>query len=241
MHGAKACVHWVRIAGGTGDVDQSSGDTRPLLIANVEHGHDMEDEYHNEELDSDYCSSGNEDDNKLTYVRFKKEDMGKEFKFKLGIEFSSLKEFKDAILEHSVLNGREIIFEKNDKVRVRVRCKQTCDFVALISKVGGSSTYRMKTLVSTNTCGRVFNNKNAKSKWVATKVADRFRSGQGVRFATLKEKLAKYPGEVLPKPRKRLYREVQHYANWFPTWAGGLKFEVTHSMAPQKFVVDLAK
>ncbi|KAJ1429703.1 Transposase, MuDR, plant [Sesbania bispinosa] len=110
--------------------------------------------------------------------------MCRQFKFKLGMEFSSLKEFKDAILEHSVLNGREIIFEKNDKVGARVRCSQTCDFVALVSKVGGSSTYRMKTLNSTHTCGRVFNNKNAKSKWVATKVADRFRSGQGVRPAT---------------------------------------------------------
>ncbi|KAJ1415929.1 Transposase, MuDR, plant [Sesbania bispinosa] len=111
--------------------------------------------------------------------------MCRQFKFKLGMEFSSLKEFKDAILEHSVLNGREIIFEKNDKVRARVRCSQTCDFVALVSKVGGSSTYRMKTLNSTHTCGRVLNNKNAKSKWVATKVADRFRSGQGVRLVDI--------------------------------------------------------
>ncbi|KAJ1397079.1 Transposase, MuDR, plant [Sesbania bispinosa] len=81
------------------------------------------------------------------------------------MEFASLREFKDAILEHFVLNGREVKFVKNDKVRVKLRCKQACEFLALVSKVGGSSTYRMKTLVPTHTCGRVFNNKNAKSKW----------------------------------------------------------------------------
>ncbi|KAJ1434381.1 Zinc finger, CCHC-type superfamily [Sesbania bispinosa] len=101
------------------------------------------------------------------------------------MEFSSLKEFKEAILQHSVLNGREVYFEKNDKLRVRARCKQSCDWLAFVSKVGGSSTYRLKTLFSTHTCGRVFNNKNAKSKWVAKKVADRFRSGQGVRLVDI--------------------------------------------------------
>ncbi|KAJ1390481.1 hypothetical protein SESBI_37382 [Sesbania bispinosa] len=49
----------------------------------------------------------------------------------------------------------------------------------------GSATYRMKTLVDNHTCGRVFNNKNAKSKWVAKAIADKFRSGQNVRLADI--------------------------------------------------------
>ncbi|KAJ1412281.1 Zinc finger, CCHC-type [Sesbania bispinosa] len=74
--------------------------------------------------------------------------MSRKFKFKLGMEFGSLMEFKEAILEHSV---------------------------------GGSATYRVKTLVDNHTRGRVFNNKNAKSKWVAKAIADKFRSGHNVR------------------------------------------------------------
>ncbi|KAJ1416235.1 hypothetical protein SESBI_17409 [Sesbania bispinosa] len=45
------------------------------------------------------------------------------------------------------------------------------------------------------------------------------------RFASLKEKFDKYPGEIMPKPRKRLDWEVEKSANWFPTWAGQHKFE----------------
>ncbi|KAJ1378506.1 Transposase, MuDR, plant [Sesbania bispinosa] len=109
------------------------------------------------------------------------------------MEFGSLMEFKEAILEHFVLTGREIKFEKNDKIRCRVRCKQECDFLALLSKVGGSGTYRVKTLVDNHTCGRVFNNKNAKSKWVAKAIADKFRSGQNVRLADIIGDIRKFP------------------------------------------------
>ncbi|KAJ1442829.1 hypothetical protein SESBI_00712 [Sesbania bispinosa] len=46
----------------------------------------------------------------------------------------------------------------NDSVRCRVKCKHRCNFLALVSKVGGGQTYRMKTLIPRHTCGRVFNN-----------------------------------------------------------------------------------
>lgn len=50
------------------------------------------------------------------------------------------------------------------------------------------------------------------------------------RFAILKEKLAKYPGRVMPKPRRRLDREVENSGNWLATWVGERKFEVTHNI-----------
>ena len=50
--------------------------------------------------------------------------MTKDFKFKLGMEFSSLKDFKQALMEHSVLNGKEVQFVKNDQKRVRAVCKK---------------------------------------------------------------------------------------------------------------------
>lgn len=93
--------------------------------------------------------------------------MCKNYEFKLGMEFGSLVEFKEAILEFSVLNDREIKLVKNDKDRVLVKCKHTCDFKAYVSKVGQSQTFRMNTFNLKHTCGRVFNNCNAISKWVA--------------------------------------------------------------------------
>ena len=60
------------------------------------------------------------------------------------------------------------------------------------------------------------------------------------RFATLREKLNAYPGTVMPKPRKRLDREVGNSGNWLPVWAKGAKFEVTQGFTMEKFVVDLS-
>lgn len=44
--------------------------------------------------------------------------MKKEFKFSLEMKFNSLRQFKEAILEYSVLNGRQIKLKKNDGDRV---------------------------------------------------------------------------------------------------------------------------
>ncbi|WVY90142.1 hypothetical protein V8G54_035656 [Vigna mungo] len=60
------------------------------------------------------------------------------------------------------------------------------------------------------------------------------------RFATLREKAITYPGVVMPRPRKRLDKEIEKSGNWIPTWAGAEKFEVTHGFTMDKFVVDLS-
>ncbi|XP_058784424.1 uncharacterized protein LOC131659227 [Vicia villosa] len=91
-------------------------------------------------------------------------------------------EFKEAIVQWSVLNGREIKFVKNDKVKVRVVCKGNCGFLALVSKVGNKHTYRMKKWLGPHTCGRVLNNTTANSKWIAKTVASRMTSSDGIKL-----------------------------------------------------------
>ena len=44
------------------------------------------------------------------FEKFKKEKLNKNFKFKWGMEFNSLDDFRKAIREWTILNGREIIF-----------------------------------------------------------------------------------------------------------------------------------
>ncbi|WVZ13613.1 hypothetical protein V8G54_011179 [Vigna mungo] len=39
------------------------------------------------------------------------------------------------------------------------------------------------------------------------------------------EKLMTYPGVVMPRPRKKLDKEIEKSGNWIPTWAGAEKFE----------------
>ena len=100
--------------------------------------------------------------------------MTKDFKFKLGMKFCSWKDFKQTLMEHGVLNGKEVQFVKNDQKRVRVVCKKRCGFLIMVSKVVGRQTFQVKTLVGRHKCGRVFRNKNANKDWIAQVLVDKF-------------------------------------------------------------------
>jgi len=43
------------------------------------------------------------------------------------------------------------------------------------------------------------------------------------RFASLRHKCSLYTANVMPKPQKRLDKEIEKSANWIPVWAGGGK------------------
>jgi len=60
--------------------------------------HEIDEEYNSEDLDSDVEGQDN-------FSKYKVHDMCNSFKFKLGMEFCSLKDAKQAIKEHVVLNG----------------------------------------------------------------------------------------------------------------------------------------
>jgi len=96
------------------------------------------------------------------------------------MEFSSLKQFKSAILEHNVLNGNEVKFKKNDARRCRVICKQKekCKYLVLCSRVVRTTTFKIKTLLPKHTCGWAFWNKNANAEWVAKEVFDRMKNNK---------------------------------------------------------------
>ncbi|XP_057452889.1 uncharacterized protein LOC130744744 [Lotus japonicus] len=142
--------------------------------------HIIEDEYESDELMSDVSSSEEDIPSRPRFERFKRELLDKDYKFKLEMEFANTTDFKDAILQHSVLNGKCVEYKKNDKMRVRFVCKhKECGFVAFLSKVSGTATYRIKTLNPNQTCGRTFNNKNAKAKWIAKVVEERMKNTSG--------------------------------------------------------------
>lgn len=84
------------------------------------------------ELDSEANEDSCEDNPVL--IRFNKEEpMINDFTCMVEMEFSSLKKFNKAILEYTVLNGREVRFSKNDNMRCRVVCKHTklCNYIIL--------------------------------------------------------------------------------------------------------------
>ncbi|XP_014523658.1 uncharacterized protein LOC106779953 [Vigna radiata var. radiata] len=136
--------------------------------------HEINEEYNCDELDSDLESDGDGSLKRGNFKKFRQDDMNKDFRFSLGMEFCSLKEFKNALMEHSLLNGKEIKFMKNDLTRVRAECKKKMWLFIMARKVGGKETFRVKTLVGRHRCGRVFGNKNASVNWIAQVLVDRF-------------------------------------------------------------------
>lgn len=52
-----------------------------------------------------------------------------------------------------------------------------------VSKVGGSLTYRLKTLKDVHTCGETYKGTMATSKWVASKLADTMKTNQKISFS----------------------------------------------------------
>ncbi|RYR54856.1 hypothetical protein Ahy_A06g030119 [Arachis hypogaea] len=66
--------------------------------------------YETEDIDN---YEGDSDD----MIKKKKVEMCREYEFKLDLKFKLLFQFKDEINEHALLNGRDIRYKKNDKLR----------------------------------------------------------------------------------------------------------------------------
>lgn len=98
------------------------------------------------------------------YENFRIEQLNEDYEFNIGMEFNSLVEFKDSIIEWSVLNESEVRFVKNDSDKVRVECKAKCGFVGLCEKFGGKHTYIIKRWDEDHTCARVLYNNSTTSK-----------------------------------------------------------------------------
>lgn len=180
-----------------------------IIIPDKANLHDIDDEYLTDEMDSasDVDTDG---EGRPPIVRFNSEEvMTKTFKFEVGMEFSSLKQFKDAILEHSVLNSREIKFVKNDKHRCRVVCKKKTEYRYLVfcSRVVRTTTFKVKTLKPKHTCGMVIENKNAKSKWVVKKILERMTNDNDMKLdQVIDEGRTRYSTDI---PACRAFRARQ--------------------------------
>src|ERR1051325_1722823 len=101
------------------------------------------------------------------------------------MEFNCLDEFREAIREWSVLNGREIKFVKNESYRVRVECRAKCGVLILCSKVGHKHTYSIKTIFDKHTCARVLDNRSASSRFVAKAMVKKMQTCKSVRITDI--------------------------------------------------------
>ncbi|KAJ9693795.1 hypothetical protein PVL29_009656 [Vitis rotundifolia] len=81
--------------------------------------------------------------------------------FSVGLLFISATEFRVAMREYAIKNGRNVKFIKNEKDKVRVVCLAKCPWVVYATQ---------------HTCGRVFKNNNLTSRYLCKKYVDHFRN-----------------------------------------------------------------
>ncbi|RYR04139.1 hypothetical protein Ahy_B06g083723 [Arachis hypogaea] len=144
-----------------------------------------------------------------------------ELHLEVGMKFNTKWEFKEAVREFTIQEGRRMRFRKNDGKRVRAVCKvKDCKWVVYASRDHEDSCWQVKTFFNDHTCPREDKNEAANRNWVAGKLV---------------KKLRKYPNFRNCKVRK----ESRH---WHAIWSGDTgyeKFEV-HGR-PTNHVVDLGK
>jgi hypothetical protein len=110
--------------------------------------------------------------------------MGKKYKFRFGMEFNSLPDFREAIRDWNVRNGYEVKWVKNEGTRVGVECARGYLYRVLCSQVGQERTFAIKTQDEkmAHTCIKSLTNKSANSKWVSKSVVKLMHTSQKVRI-----------------------------------------------------------
>ena len=163
------------------ETDEDKGDDDNYEENDNYDGDDLDAEYDTDKLESDIASEEDYDCYALTMAaingedisikpvskRFQPHEMGRDFKFEVGMDFDSINQFKASIKEYANMHGFGLKFKKNDNVRCRVICQDSCEWMAYVSKVGGSTKYSMKTYNGKHTCAWSGGGNLATSKWIA--------------------------------------------------------------------------
>ncbi|KAG8369939.1 hypothetical protein BUALT_Bualt14G0065400 [Buddleja alternifolia] len=137
------------------------------------------------------CSDDEENEGGTKYIRFHPKTAMENPQFRIGMVFTSPDEFKQAVRSHAIHWQRDIVFLKNDKRRVRAKCKSTkCPWVALASKMRNSTTFQIRTLNVKHKCGRTLSkNKFVTSKLLSQKYKNDWRLNNCWRVGDFQEKV----------------------------------------------------
>ncbi|XP_016186096.1 uncharacterized protein LOC107627784 [Arachis ipaensis] len=99
-----------------------------------------------------------------------------DLKFEVGMKFNTKSEFKEAVREFTIQEGRHIQFIKNDAVRCRAVCKvEECKWVVYASRDHEETCWQIKTFNDDHTCAREATNRTANRNWLTSKLVKKVR------------------------------------------------------------------
>ena len=125
--------------------------------------------------------SNSDAENRPQYPKYHKSPIS-EISFEKGMVFASKQEFKNAIKNYVVGIGFNVRLVKDDRIRVRVKCKHKCPFVIYCAKRKSVATWQIMTYNDEYICGRQFRKKQASSKWLDKNIVKQLRINRNMKL-----------------------------------------------------------
>ncbi|KAL4382936.1 hypothetical protein GQ457_15G019750 [Hibiscus cannabinus] len=135
-------------------------------------------------LYGDWGTHANEDEN----AKFNTDCDLENPKFKVGLVFPNKVILKEAIKQYGRKNRYFLIFDINDKRRLRAICKDaTCPWNIWASKIDADNeTFQIKTFKDVHTCAKVMKNPNITCKFIAKTYLHKFLADRNYAPSSLK-------------------------------------------------------
>nr|XP_025670182.1 uncharacterized protein LOC112769958 [Arachis hypogaea] len=143
----------------------------PAVVNEKSDSDDYNYKYASEECHTPVSS---EDERTMHGLNFNEENEYGEVQFELGMQFSSMERFKKALKDVFVWDGRDCMYIKNEKERVRARCaEENCPWLIYVARNSKTMAFEIKTFHNKHTCGRDYGSNLADRKWVTDKLEKR--------------------------------------------------------------------
>ena len=133
----------------------------------------------NDQLDSGEESSEERGGNIRKFIDFIPERDMKNPRFFKRQRFADSREFKEALKNYAIVNGKPVKPSKNERKRVRAKCKHPCRWFVFASTVNclGTNDLVVKSIYDKHeNCGHAWKNRAITSKWLANRYEERYRS-----------------------------------------------------------------
>ncbi|XP_057745623.1 uncharacterized protein LOC130963539 [Arachis stenosperma] len=125
-------------------------------------------EYESEAFNSPISS---EDEGKIAYDPFDEDTEYGEVEFKVRQLFPTIEIFKKALKDYFVHEGKDMLYIKNEKHRLRATCAANkCPWLIYISWNSASRCFQVKTLIDEHSCAWDYGSNMADRQWLASKL-----------------------------------------------------------------------
>ncbi|CAN1228679.1 hypothetical protein LINGRAPRIM_LOCUS1312 [Linum grandiflorum] len=95
--------------------------------------------------------------------------------FKKGLKFTCDKQFKEAVVEFSIVNGLDVYWVRSSQRKKEAVCRANCGWRVYASWYARNRAFVVKSVGVDHSCTRDLEVKQLTAKWIAKKYIDRFR------------------------------------------------------------------